>query len=83
VNISFDSSPDGTLIVVRGPLDVATATEFSMIVGHLLDVAGEHTVVDVTAVETKDAAGRAALRCVQRRMTEFGGLLRIPEETSG
>lgn len=80
MNISFDSTAEGTLIVVRGPLGVETATEFNMIVSHLLDVAGEHTVVDLTAVETQDAAGRAALRGVQRRMTEFGGLLRSPDE---
>jgi anti-anti-sigma regulatory factor len=78
VTIDLGQSTRPSVIVVRGELDVHTASSLREALQCLLTACGDELTVDATGVRVVDDAGRRTLEGVERHCREFGGRLRLP-----
>jgi anti-anti-sigma factor len=71
-----ESTGDGSVLMVRGDLDVAVGAEFVAAVDEVLstDPSINHVVIDLSAVEFIDSSGLRALLQLQQN---FGGRVQI------
>jgi anti-sigma B factor antagonist len=72
-----DLADDGTVIAVRGEVDLFTAPELKKAVGDAIDAGRTRVVVDLTKTTFLDSSGLGVLVGALQRLRDRGGALSI------